>query len=115
MHPKTKRSRGRPKLAAVPIKKLKAAKAVQLADTGGRPIKPDKHLFAQVTCVLRRETINQLRALSKSRRFFGEVLQDHLDRYPLPTRQEYRDMQQWEESIRKAALTPLKPHAKNRA
>ena len=110
--PKTKRGRGRPRLAATPIKK---PKAVQSADPGGRPVKPDKHLYAQVTCILRRDTINQMRALSKSNRFFGEVLQDHLDRYPLPTRQEHRDMQRWEESIRKAAVTPLKPHAKNRA
>lgn len=116
MHLKTKSGRGRPKLAAVPVKKLKAkAKTVPLSDTGGRPVKADKHLFAQVTCVLRRETINQLRALSKSKRFFGETLQDHLDRYPLPTRQEYHDMQQWEEAIRKAVVKPLKLNAKNRA
>lgn len=54
----------------------------------GRPPKIDKEKFGQITCVLRQDTIDRLREGADSRRF-GEFLQDHLDRYPLPTRENY--------------------------
>jgi hypothetical protein len=53
----------------------------------GRPHKPDKALWGQITCVLKRETIRELRSIAKSR-LFGKVLQAHLDKYPL-NRQDY--------------------------
>jgi hypothetical protein len=58
----------------------------------GRPFKLDKDLWGQVTCVLRRDTIEMLKAGAASNRF-GEFLQEHLDRYPPPTREEYLVLQ----------------------
>jgi hypothetical protein len=57
----------------------------------GRPPKPDKAHFGQITCVLRHDTIERLRAGSGSKHF-GEFLQAHLDRYPPPTRTQYLAM-----------------------
>ena len=64
----------------------------------GRPFKVDKELWGQVTCILRRDTIEMLRAGAASNRF-GEFLQEHLDRYPPPTREEYLMLQQGRNSI----------------
>jgi hypothetical protein len=64
----------------------------------GRPFKVDKDQWGQVTCVLRHDTIDMLRAGAASNRF-GEFLQEHLDRYPPPTRQEYLALQQGRSSI----------------
>jgi hypothetical protein len=61
---------------------------------GGRPEKLDKQLYGQITCVLRKETIQQLKAGAKSR-FIGEYLQSHLDRYPLPTHEQYVSSNVW--------------------
>lgn len=58
----------------------------------GRPQKLDKHLWGQVTCVLRHDTIARLREGSGSLRF-GEFLQHHLDRYPVPSREQYLRIQ----------------------
>jgi hypothetical protein len=54
----------------------------------GRPPKLDKDIYGQITCILRHDTIAQLREGADSR-FFGEFLQQHLDRFPLPTREQY--------------------------
>ena len=54
----------------------------------GRPRKLDKDKWGQITCVLRHDTIARLKAGAESR-FFGDFLQHHLDRYPLPTRAQY--------------------------
>lgn len=54
----------------------------------GRKPKPNKEDWGQITCVLRLETIRALREGAGSNRF-GEFLQAHLDRYPLPTKEEY--------------------------
>ena len=55
---------------------------------GGRPQKIDKGKFSQITCVLRRDTIERLREGAGSKHF-GEYLQNHLDRYPPPDRAQY--------------------------
>jgi hypothetical protein len=55
----------------------------------GRPPKQDKEIWGQITCVLRHDTIEKIRAGAGSR-FFGEYLQDHLDRYPPPDRATYQ-------------------------
>ncbi len=54
----------------------------------GRKPKPHKEDWGQITCVLRLDTIRALKEGAGSNRF-GEFLQAHLDRYPLPTRLEY--------------------------
>jgi hypothetical protein len=74
---KTKRGPGRPRKHKVRTEPLPL----------GRPHKPDKALWGQITCVLKHETIRQLRAVAKSRHF-GDVLQEHLEKYPL-SRQDY--------------------------
>lgn len=55
---------------------------------GGRPPKLNKDEFGQITCVLRHDTIERLKAGADSKHF-GEYLQHHLDRYPPPTREQY--------------------------
>lgn len=54
----------------------------------GRPRDPEAHLKEQVTIVLRKDTTARLREVAQSK-FFGELLQWHLDRHPLPSREEY--------------------------
>jgi hypothetical protein len=53
----------------------------------GRPLKPDRDKFGQVTCVLRHDTIDRLREAATPpdaplNKYFGEYLQWHLDQYP---------------------------------
>jgi hypothetical protein len=62
----------------------------------GRPRKPDKDDYVQVTCFLRKDTVAALRAGvgggvtgTAQRGRFGKFLQTHLDRYPLPSHEEY--------------------------
>jgi hypothetical protein len=55
----------------------------------GRPPRLDRENWGRVTCILRKDTINQLREASDNGRFFGEILQFHLDRFPLPSRAQY--------------------------
>jgi hypothetical protein len=55
----------------------------------GRPPKLDRENWGRVTCILRKDTIDRLREGSDNGRFFGEFLQFHLDRFPLPTRTQY--------------------------
>ena len=55
---------------------------------GGRPVKPDKGLYSQVTCVLRTSTVERLKEGANSK-YFGAFLQEHLDRYPPPSREQY--------------------------
>jgi hypothetical protein len=46
--------------------------------------------YVQVTTLLRKDTLAQLRAATGGgQRFFGEVLQWQLDRCPIPTHEEY--------------------------
>jgi hypothetical protein len=54
----------------------------------GRPRKTDSDDFIQVTCVLRRETVDRLKEGADSK-FFGNFLQTHLDRFPVPSHEEY--------------------------
>jgi hypothetical protein len=63
--------------------KLKNARPLK-----GRPLKLNKDQWSQVTCVMRRDMIERLRAGAASKHF-GEFLQAHLDRYPPPTREEF--------------------------
>lgn len=60
---------------------------------GGRPPKLNKAEFGQITCVLRLDTIQRLKAGADSKHF-GEFLQHHLDRYPPPSREQYLAMTQ---------------------
>lgn len=62
-------------------------KRLVLKTLGRRP-KPNKELFIQVTCVLRRDTVERLKEGADSR-YFGSFLQEHLDRYPPPSREHY--------------------------
>ena len=54
----------------------------------GRPRDPEGHLKEQITIVLRKDTTARLREIAQSK-FFGELLQWHLDNNPLPSREEY--------------------------
>jgi hypothetical protein len=57
----------------------------------GRPEK-DKTLWGQITCVLRKDTIQRLKeGCGGKMKHFGQFLQDHLDRHPLPDRQTYME------------------------
>lgn len=59
----------------------------------GRPRK-DPTVWGHVTCVLRRDTIERLKAgCGGASKHFGAFLQDHLDAYPLPSRETYLTMQ----------------------
>lgn len=60
---------------------------------GGRPPKVNKDLWGQITCVLRKDTIQRLREGADSVHF-GEFLQHHLDRYPVPNREQFLSMTQ---------------------
>lgn len=66
----------------------KTSKNKRLHVHRGRPFKEDKDEWTQVTCMLRIETLERLRAGAGSLRF-GNFLQDHLDRHPPPTREQY--------------------------
>jgi hypothetical protein len=52
----------------------------------GRKPKLDKERYATVNVVLRKDTVAKLRAAVAPGRWYGDFLQRHLDRYPLPTR-----------------------------
>jgi hypothetical protein len=56
----------------------------------GRPPKVDKELWSQITCVLRKDTIQRLKDGVGGHKFFGQFLQDHLDRFPPPTFEQYQ-------------------------
>lgn len=55
----------------------------------GRPEKPNKSNYRQVTTVLRTDTIAALRQGARSK-FFGEFLQWWLDLHPLPSYEQYQ-------------------------
>jgi hypothetical protein len=54
----------------------------------GRPPKLDKVEWKQISVFLRKKTIERLRE-GAGGKFFGQLLQEHLDRYPPPTRAQY--------------------------
>jgi hypothetical protein len=59
----------------------------------GRPKKPNPEDYIQVTCVLRRDTVEKLKeGAGGKQKFFGGFLQFHLDRFPIPTHEEYMAM-----------------------
>lgn len=59
----------------------------------GRPPKPNKEDYIQVTCVLRKDTVEKLKAGAGGKeKFFGAFLQFHLDRFPVPSHEEYLAM-----------------------
>jgi len=59
----------------------------------GRPAKEHPEDYVQVTCVLRKDTVQKLReGAGGKQKFFGAFLQFHLDRFPLPTHEEYESM-----------------------
>jgi len=56
-------------------------------NSGRRP-KENKELWGKITCILKKETIARLQ--TEGGIYFGEYLQHHLERYPLPSRAEYQ-------------------------
>lgn len=59
-----------------------------LRPNAGRPPKADKDQWVYANVKLRRDTIVRLREGAGSP-LFGKFLQEHLDRHPVPTREEY--------------------------
>lgn len=56
--------------------------------------------FVQVTCVLRRDTVDKLKeGAGGKHKFFGSFLQFHLDRFPIPTHEEYLAMRDGKQSF----------------
>jgi hypothetical protein len=53
----------------------------------GRHPNPDKAGWVKITCLLKRETVATLHREGGD--YFGRYLQHHLERYPLPTKEEY--------------------------
>jgi hypothetical protein len=53
----------------------------------GRHPNPDKAGWVKITCLLKRETVETLHR--EGGNYFGQYLQHHLERYPLPTKEEY--------------------------
>jgi hypothetical protein len=59
----------------------------------GRPRKENPDDYVQITCVLRKDTVEKLRAgAGGGHKFFGGFLQWTLDRYPIATHDEYLAM-----------------------
>jgi hypothetical protein len=58
----------------------------------GRPPKVDKDKWVEANVRLRRDTVERLREGAGSP-LFGKFLQEHLDRHPVPTREEYLRLQ----------------------
>jgi hypothetical protein len=54
----------------------------------GRPPKADKDKWVEANVLLRRDTVQRLRDGAGSK-LFGKFLQEHLDRNPPPSREEY--------------------------
>ena len=95
----------------------------------GRPLKVNKPDWGQITCILKKDTIEALKAGAASKHF-GEYLQAHLDRYPPPSREIYLALMKHEPVVmrvrgRKAPVLissgsygsvriPRKPRAKRR-
>lgn len=80
----------------------------------GRHQKPDKDDYVKITCMLRKDTVEQLRAGSGSR-FFGEFLQHLLDQHPIPSRELYLKLGRRNVIIagvvnRRRAPKPIAPH-----
>jgi hypothetical protein len=72
----------------------------------GRPRK-DPNIWGQVTCVLRRDTIQKLKdGCGGASKHFGQFLQDHLDEFPLPSRELYLHKQEIKAIRAKAKLAP---------
>lgn len=68
--------------------KRKAKKRGGPRPNSGRPPKADKDKWVEANVQLRRDTVERLRAGAGSK-LFGKFLQEHLDRHPVPTREEY--------------------------
>jgi hypothetical protein len=67
----------------------------------GRPKKVNPEDYVQVTCVLRKDTVEKLRAgAGGKQKFFGSFLQFHLDRYPIPSHEEYLAMREGKQLMR---------------
>jgi hypothetical protein len=77
-------------MSTVNGKRKKASGRGGFRRNSGRPKKVNPDNYVQVTCVLRKDTVEQLRAgAGGKQKFFGAFLQFHLDRFPLPTHEEY--------------------------
>jgi hypothetical protein len=72
----------------------------------GRPRK-DPTIWGQITCVLRRDTIQKLKdGCGGASKHFGQFLQDHLDEFPLPSRDLYLHKQEIKAIRARARLSP---------
>ena len=72
----------------------------------GRPRK-DPTIWGQITCVLRRDTIQKLKdGCGGASKHFGQFLQDHLDEFPLPSRDLYLHKQEIKAIRARARLAP---------
>lgn len=66
----------------------------------GRPRKVNAEDYVQVTCVLRKDTVEALKAGAGGKhKFFGAFLQFHLDRFPIPSHEEYLAMREGKQSF----------------
>jgi hypothetical protein len=73
-------------------------------NSGRRP-KIDKELWGKITCILKKETIQRLH--TEGGEYFGEYLQYHLERYPLPSRAEYQMLMIGRRSLRGRRKMPI--------
>jgi hypothetical protein len=60
-------------------------------NAGRKPWKDDRQEWGRLYCTIKLATINALREAAASTAV-GELLQWHLDRHPIPTRQQYLDI-----------------------
>lgn len=70
------------------IKRKAKGKRGGLRPNSGRPPKVDKDQWVEANVRLRRDTVERLRVGAGSK-LFGKFLQEHLDRHPPPTREQY--------------------------
>lgn len=80
-------------------------------DGSGRKPKENKDDYAQITVILRRETVEKLRAAGGGK--FGQFLQFHLDRHPLPTLDEYRYLRELAQLQEQAAEDQQQAHRRS--
>jgi hypothetical protein len=88
------------------MEKKKQSRRGGARPNSGRPRK-DPNIWGQVTCVLRRDTIQKLKdGCGGASKHFGQFLQDHLDEHPLPSRELYLHKQEIKAIRARAAAHP---------
>jgi hypothetical protein len=74
------------------IKRKAKSKRGGARPNSGRPPKADKDQWVEANVRLRRDTVERLREGAGSK-LFGKFLQEHLDRHPVPSHEEYLRLQ----------------------